>query len=126
MELNSKTAIGPSGIWKVLFQDSACWRMGVYRPEHVSPSAITVLERHTCPELFICTGGPMGLLILENGSERVIELESGEAFFTADFHNGFSMSDGGYFLVVERTAFTTVYIDRNSRDVIRTVEVKPE
>ncbi len=126
MEPNSKMPIGPSGIWKVLFQDSACWRMGVYRPEHGSPDDITVLERHTCPELFICTGGRMGLLIIENGNERVIELESDEALFTADFHNGFSLSEGGYFLVVERTAFTTVYIDRRSREIIRTAEVKPE
>ena len=59
--------IQPDGRWHVPVADEGSWRMGVYRPEHASPEFITVLEKHTCPELFICQGGRMGLLMGSGG-----------------------------------------------------------
>ncbi|MBN2077916.1 MAG: hypothetical protein JW838_03065 [Spirochaetes bacterium] len=41
-----------------------------------------------------------------------------------DYHNGFTIDPGGHFLVIERTDFTTEYIDRSNGAFIRRVEVK--
>ncbi|MBP7584055.1 MAG: hypothetical protein KBA61_08490 [Spirochaetes bacterium] len=108
----------PQGRWHVPVLDVGHWRMGVYRPEHSSADAITVLEKHTCPELFICQGGRMGLLVGSGAAETVLEMEPGQAILVTDYHNGFSLDARGHFLVVERTSFSTEYIDRKSLAVV--------
>ncbi len=108
--------------WRVLFQDPGFWRVGIYRPEHTSPADIKILERHTCPELFICVGGRAGLLIIENGVEEILEMNNGDAFLAEGLHNGFSIDGKGFFIVVERTRFITEYIDRATGMVVRRIE----
>jgi hypothetical protein len=92
--------------------------MGVYRPESTSPGEIVTLEKHSCPELFICQGGRTGLLIGSGSGERAVEMEPNEAVLVTDYHNGYVIEPGGYFLVVERTSFTTEYIDRSTLAVV--------
>jgi hypothetical protein len=108
--------------WRVLFQDSGFWRVGIYRPEHISPADITMLERHTCPELFICVDGEAGLLIIEDGAEKTLEMNHGEAFLAEGLHNGYSIDGKGFFIIVERTKFTTEYIERATGMVVKRVE----
>jgi hypothetical protein len=110
--------------WTVPFSDEGYWRLGIYNPEFTSPNAITILEKHTCPELFICRKGRMGLIVGTGAQEKVITLADGEAMLVSDYHNGFRIDEGADFIVVERTAFSTEYIDRNTGKVIKRVDVK--
>jgi hypothetical protein len=115
--------IEPDGRWNVLFKDEGSWRVGVYKPEFDSHEKIDLLEKHTCPELFICCGGRMGILAGFGRDERIMELNPGEVVLIEDYHNGFFIDENGYFMVVERTAFTTEYIERESGRLIKTVNV---
>lgn len=119
---NSPVKLVPETRWKVLFTDPGTWRVGVYRPEFNDPEKIELLERHSCPELFVCAGGRMGLLTFDGSMERVLRLEPDEAVLLSEYHNGFRIDEGGYFLVVERTSFRTEYIDRNTKIFVRSVE----
>jgi hypothetical protein len=115
--------LAAEGRWHVPFRDDGFWRMGIYAPEFRSPEEITVLERHTCPELFVCLRGRAGLLIRDDSGERVLELSQGEAIQVGGYHNGFIVEEGSCFLVMERTSFATEYIDRRSGDVVKKVIV---
>jgi hypothetical protein len=116
----------PDSRWSVIFRDGGSWRAGLYRPESARQEDVTVLEKHTCPELFVCLQGRAGL-ILKNGSEEmIVELAPHQALMVSEHHNGFTIDPEGYFLVIERTAFTTEYIDRNTGAFIKKVEVKEE
>lgn len=108
--------------WIVPFADSGHWRVGIYNPEFTSSGEITILEKHSCPELFICRKGRMGLVIGNGNREKIVVLSDGEAILVTDYHNGFRIDEIGDFLVVERTAFTTEYIDRKTGKIIRIVE----
>jgi hypothetical protein len=110
--------------WTVPFSDDGYWRLGIYNPEFTSQNEITILEKHTCPELFICRKGRMGLIIGTGAQEKVITLADGEAMLVSDYHNGFRIDDGADFIVVERTAFSTEYIERSTGKVIKRVDVK--
>lgn len=120
------TTFLPDSRWSVIFRDGGSWRAGLYRPEAVRPDDVTMLERHTCPELFICLQGKAGLVLKSGSDERIVELEPHQAILVSEYHNGFSIDPGGYFLVIERTAFTTEYIDRKSGNFIKKVEVKED
>jgi hypothetical protein len=111
----------PGERWKVVAADAGYWRTGLYRPEFESAEAVTMLEKHDCPELFVCAGGPMGLLLYDGEHESILRLEPGQAVMVADYHNGFSLSADGYFIVNERTAFVTDYIDRHTCEHLRQV-----
>lgn len=113
----------PDALWRVVFSDEGHWRMGLYRPEATAPDAIDTLERHTCPELFIASGGRAGLVVSDGAHERVITLNAGEAVLIHDFHNGFRVDHEAFFYVIERTSFTTQYRDRRSGEITRTVQV---
>ena len=95
------------------------WRTGNYKPEFHSPEEITVLEKHSCPELFLCQRGRMGLLIQSSSGEEVIELNPGQAILVEDYHNGFIIDRGGFFFVVERTDFTTEFINRETGEAVQ-------
>ena len=110
--------------WTVPFSDEGYWRLGIYNPEFTSPNEITILEKHSCPELFICRKGRMGLIVGTGEHEKVITLADGEAMLVSDYHNGFRIDEGADFIVVERTAFSTEYIERNTGKVIKRVDVK--
>lgn len=119
------TTLHPEKLWSVIFKDEGSWRAGIYRPESSGPDSIEILEKHTCPELFVCLGGRMGLLLSDGSSERAIELEPHQAIMVSEYHNGFIIDTNGYFLVVERTAFSTEYIDRKTGKFLKRVDVKP-
>ncbi len=116
----------PDSRWSVFFSDPGAWRAGLYLPEHAHPDEIIVLEKHTCPELFVCIGARAGLLLKQDGDERLIQLTPGQAVMVTDYHNGYTVDPGGSFLVIERTEFTTEYIDRLTGAFIRRVEVTPD
>jgi len=116
-------SLQPDALWTVLARDEGHWRMGVYRPDAAAPEDIDTLERHTCPELFIAVGGRVGLLLADETRERVIALHAGEALLVEDFHNGFRIDECAYFVVIERTSFTTHYRDRATGAITRTVQV---
>lgn len=119
MQSDNNILLASTERWTVPFADDGHWRLGIYNPEFSSPNEITVLEKHTCPELFICRKGRMGLVIGSGDKEKVIELSDGEAILVTDYHNGFRIDEFGDFLVVERTAFTTEYIDRKTGKIIK-------
>ena len=114
----------PESRWHVPFQDTGSWRTGIYRPEFNSSDEIKVLEKHTCPELFVCMKGRMGLLIKDGSREELVEMEPNQAIFVTGSHNGFAIDPEGFFLVVERTSFSTEYIDRITGTVIERVTVQ--
>lgn len=123
---NVPISIIPDVRWKVPFEDSGFWRTGIYRPEFKCEKEIQVLERHSCPELFLCMNGRMGLVIRDEGGERTIVVEPGQALNVTGFHNGFSIDPAGYFFVVERTAFETIFIDRASgAPVLKSTRAQP-
>lgn len=95
--------------------------MGLYRPENIGTESVLELERHSCPELFVCLGGRAGLVLYDGSTETVVEFEPGEELLVSGYHNGFIVDQGAFFLVVERTSFTTEYIDRKTRLSIRKV-----
>jgi hypothetical protein len=118
------TSLIPESRWSVIFKDEGNWRMGLYKPEFTGPDDIDVLEKHTCPEVFLCLQGKMGLVLRDGRNERIVELQPLQALMVTDYHNGFAIDPDGYFLVTERTAFTTEYIDRKTGSSIKKVEVK--
>ncbi len=101
--------------WSVPLADSGYWRLGIYNPEFTSPDEITILEKHSCPEFFICRRGRMGLILGSGDDEKIVELSDGQAILVTEYHNGFRIDEGADFLVVERTSFTTEYIERKAR-----------
>ena len=115
-------SITPDERWTIIAQDPGQWRIGIYRPEYADESEIHELEKHTCPELFICAEGPMGLVVRTERGEKVKRLAPGEAAFVTGHHNGFCASENGYFIVAERTAFTTEFIDRRTGSFLRSEE----
>lgn len=90
----------------------------MYLPEFYSSADIDVLEKHTCSELFICTGGRMGLLLSEDGVENEVILQPGEAVMVKAYHNGFRIDREGFFMVVEQTSFSTEYVDRKTGRIL--------
>ncbi|MCP4134011.1 MAG: hypothetical protein GY754_23775 [bacterium] len=120
---NKITKTAPNTRWHVAFEDSGYWRTGIYKPECNSVEEIQELEKHTCPELFLCCGGKMGLLVSDGSNEEIIHMEPGEAIELTEYHNGFAVDPEGYFFVVERTDFSTEYMDRKNREIIRRVTV---
>ena len=117
--------LSPSSRWEVLFSDADCWRVGMYRPEFERPEDIYELEKHTCPELFVCVRGKAGLVIRNGREERILEFMPGDALMVEDYHAGFIIEPEGFFLVVERASFETEYIDRTTGAIIRKVEARP-
>lgn len=113
----------PDTLWKVFCRDAGAWRAGLYRPDATDPDRIESLERHSCPELFICLGGRMGLVLKDDAEERIAEFEPNQAMMVAVYHNGFAIDPEGYFLVVERAAFSTEYINRKTGDIIKQATV---
>lgn len=107
--------------WDVFSSDPGFWRTGLYRPEHTGPEGITELEKHSCPELFVCLGGKAGLVVYDGSVERIVIFEPGEELLVTGYHNGFIIERGACFLVVERTSFTTDYIDRTTHRQTRQV-----
>lgn len=120
------TALVPDSRWSVIFRDSGSWRAGLYRPESARQEDVTVLEKHTCPELFVCLQGKAGLVLKSGTDEHIVELAPNQALLVTEHHNGFAIDPEGYFLVIERTAFTTEYIDRRTGASIKKVQVKEE
>jgi hypothetical protein len=104
--------LSPQGVFHVPFQDTGIWRVGVYNPDAGSVNEINRLEKHSCPELFICLQGRMGLLVKEDGKETIFELSPNQAIMVTEWHNGFIIDPKGYFIVVERTDFSTEYVTR--------------
>ncbi|HSV98235.1 MAG TPA: hypothetical protein VLM75_15030 [Spirochaetota bacterium] len=90
----------------------------------MAPDDVMELEKHSCPELFLCLGGRAGLVIYDGETEKTVEFEPGEELLVSDYHNGFLIEQDAFFLVVERTAFTTDYIDRKTRGPLRSVTVE--
>ncbi|MBN2158289.1 MAG: hypothetical protein JW807_02760 [Spirochaetes bacterium] len=117
------TTLRPESLWQVIFKDAGSWRAGLYRPEATGPEDINTLEKHSCPELFICLGGRMGLILKDAEGEHIAEFQPNQALMIEDYHNGFAIDPVGYFLVVERTSFTTEYIDRKTGNCINIVTV---
>ncbi len=113
----------PGARWEVYALDAGQWRSGMYLPEFMSGDEVDVLERHSCPELFICVGGRMGLVTWDGARETRIEFNPHDSLMVEDYHNGFRIDEGGFFIVVERTSFVTEYIDRRSRKFLRQVSV---
>ena len=111
----------PERRWEVFSSDPDFWRVGLYRPENIGTESVLELERHSCPELFVCLGGRAGLVLYDGSTETVVEFEPGEELLVSGYHNGFIVDQGAFFLVVERTSFTTEYIDRKTRLSIRKV-----
>ncbi len=116
----------PDSRWSVIFRDSGFWRAGLYRPETARQEDVSVLEKHTCPELFVCLQGKAGLVLKNGAAEQIVELAPHQAIMVSEYHNGFVIDPEGYFLVIERTAFTTEYIDRKSGAFIKKVEVRED
>ena len=125
MELDI-TTLAPDSRWSVIFRDGGSWRAGLYRPEAAGSVQVSVLEKHTCPELFVCLQGRAGLVLKNGTDERIVEMAPHQALLVTEYHNGFAIDPEGYFLVIERTAFTTEYIDRKTGAFIRKVEVKED
>lgn len=116
--------LNPERRWDVFSSDPGFWRTGLYRPENTCPEEITELEKHSCPELFICLGGKAGLVVIDGPVERIVTFEPGDELLVTGYHNGFIIDQDAYFLVVERTFFTTEYIDRKTRLQTRQVTTK--
>lgn len=109
--------------WKVIFSDPGSWRVGLYRPEHDAATKVDVLEKHTCPELFVCMNGRTGLIVKDGTKEEVLALDPGQALLVTGYHNGYAIDPAGYFLVVERTDFSTEYADRETGAIVKRVTV---
>lgn len=111
---NTPFSLKTSARWTVIAQDEKCWRVGIYHPEFTNPSEIPVLEKHSCPELFICVNAPCGLLLMIDGKEQQYILKPDEAILITEYHNGFTVDPNGYFIVVEQTDFTTEFMERKT------------
>ena len=117
------TSLAPKSLWSVLYKDEGHWRAGLYSPQFFSPDEISTLERHTCPELFVCLGGRAGLIIGSGAGERIVEMGPHQALLVTDYHNGYRIDESAYFLAIERTAFSTQYIDRKTGALLKKAEV---
>jgi hypothetical protein len=113
----------PSVRWEVIYSDPGAWRSGIYRPDAIRPDEIDALERHSCPELFVCMEGRAGLLLWDGQRERAVDFKPGDALLVEEYHNGYRTEENGFFLVIERTSFVTEYIDRSTRKITKTVHV---
>jgi hypothetical protein len=82
-----------------------------------------VLEKHSCPELFVCMGGKAGLIVKNGADEELLEFVPGQALLVTGYHNGYGIDPTGYFLVVERTDFSTEYADRGTGEIVKRVTV---
>lgn len=111
---NTPFSCKTSDRWTVIAQDTKYWRVGVYHPEFSSAYQITQLEKHSCPELFICANAPCGILLMVDGKEIQYILNPNEAIMVTEYHNGFKVAPEGYFIVVEQTDFTTEFIERKT------------
>jgi len=120
---SSVLALKPDAVWNVIYRDDGAWRAGIYRPAASFAGEITELEKHSHPELFVCMEGPAGLVIDDGAGEREIVLSPGESLLVSGYHSGFRASEHGFFLVIERTDFTTEYIDRLTKSHLRSVRV---
>lgn len=118
-------ALLPDSRWKVIFSDPGSWRVGLYRPEHDAAEKVDVLEKHTCPELFVCMNGRTGLIVKNGAQEEVLALDPGQALLVTGYHNGYAIDPAGYFLVAERTDFSTEYADRGTGAIVKRVTVGP-
>ena len=119
---NKPVFLAPGSQWDVLFEDTGHWRMGLYRPDALSRECVETLEKHSCPELFICAGERAGLVLFDGQRERCVDFQPYEAMMVSQHHNGYRIDAGGFFYVVERSSFTTEYIDRKTGKLIRRVE----
>ncbi len=119
---NTHTKFIPASQWEVIFADSGHWRMGLYRPDYDSCECVDTLEKHSCPELFICAEGKAGLVLFDGEHEVCVEFEPHEAMLVTHYHNGYRLDGLGFFYVIERTSFGTEYIDRKTKKLIRRVE----
>ena len=109
---NKITSIIADKRFSVIFDDPGNWRVGIYKPEFDNADDVDKFEKHSCPELFICLNGKMGLVTKSEKGESVHQLEPNQCIMVTDYHNGFNIDAEGYFMVVERTEFNTEYIDR--------------
>ena len=117
------TTLLPGSRWSVIFKDEGSWRAGLYRPEHDAAGKVEVLEKHSCPELFVCMGGKAGLIVKDGAEEEIVELAPGQALLVSGFHNGYAIDPKGFFLVIERTDFGTEYADRGTGEIVKRVTV---
>ncbi len=120
---NDTITLLPDSRWQVIFSDPGFWRVGLYRPEHDSAGKVEVLEKHSCPELFVCMGGKAGLIVKNGAEEKTLEFDPGQALLVTGYHNGYAGDPAGFFLVVERTDFSTEYADRGSGEIVKRVTV---
>jgi hypothetical protein len=111
---NTPFSLKKNDRWTVIAQDQKNWRVGVYHPEFTSSEQITKLEKHSCPELFICVNAPCGILLIVDGKEIQYIINPNEAILVTEYHNGFKVDPEGYFIVVEQTEFTTECIERKT------------
>jgi hypothetical protein len=119
---NKPVNLFPGSQWEVLFEDTGRWRMGLYRPDALSCEGVETLEKHSCPELFICAGGRAGLVLFDGEREHCVDFQPHEAMMVSQHHNGYRIDAGAFFYVVERSSFSTEYIDRKTWKYIRRVE----
>jgi len=118
--LNTKTNLS----WKVLFNDGANWRVGIYKPQFKNLKEIKILEKHNVPELFVLLAGEINLVILKNKKIQTIKLKKNQPLVINSYHNGFSPKSNGISLVVERGKFTTKYLDLKTKKIIKKVVVR--
>lgn len=118
--LNTKSIL----IWKVIFNDGANWRVGIYKPQFKNLNEIKILEKHNVPELFMLLEGEVSLVILKNKKIQTIKLNKNQPVIINSYHNGFSVKGKGVCFVVERGEFKTKYLDIKSKKIIKTVVVK--
>ncbi len=101
-------------VWQVLCGDKDHWRVGLYSPALTTRAAVTELERHDCPELFLLLRGRLTLVLAapeEPSGVRELALELGRPTLISVPHSGYC-PDGahqGVAFVVERDAFDTEY-----------------
>ncbi len=111
--VNTPFSLKTNDRWTIIARDEKHWQVGIYHPEFNSPDEISILEKHSCPELFICANAPCGLLLQFNEKEIQYILNPNEAIVVTEYHNGFKVDPLGYFIVVEQTDFTTEFKARN-------------
>lgn len=98
--------------WNVLCGDSGHWRCGIFSPPESTPSQISELEWHDCPELFLLVRGRVTLVLSDmNGGVTELQLEAGRPVLVSSPHSAYC-PDGpfsGTCFVVERDEFDTEY-----------------
>lgn len=98
--------------WRVVFRDRDKWQVGIYIPENTSAEEVVVLEKHSCPELFILLEGRIVLVLSEDGvSTKEVEMEPGKLYIVDEWHNAYRPGGGkGVALVVEAPDGETEYV----------------